>query len=130
MSQYGWKGASFPFRLSNKGGLALSVADYQTSQHIEESIEQILNTRKGERPMKPDFGCNIDYSLFSPNDIAIQNLLRYEICKALTEQEPRITVNEKDITFKSDSSGSILSVYLTYTVNDYNKNYEVDVKLR
>lgn len=129
MSQYGWKGVSFPFRLSNKGGTTMSTADYYNPLHIEESIVQILTTRKGERPMNPNFGSKVDYSIFSPNDKAIQNLLRYEIKKELQEQEPRITVNDDDITFIDNSQGNLLKINISYVVNDYNNSYNVEVEL-
>ena len=46
----GW---AFPLKVDGRGGIALS----QHEVDIEESIRIILGTAKGERRMRPQFGC-------------------------------------------------------------------------
>ena len=57
----GW---SFPLRIDGRGGIALS----RYENDIEESIRVILGTAKGERPMRPNFGCDIHNIVFAPNN--------------------------------------------------------------
>ena len=55
MSNKGHYGVSFPFRIGVKGGIAMSGTNVNSARHIEESIQQILSTRRGERVMETFF---------------------------------------------------------------------------
>jgi phage baseplate assembly protein W len=81
----GWK---FPPTLDSRGRIAL-VRD---QQDIEEAIRLILLTRKGERPMRPEFGCEIHDLVFSSNDESTAGLARRYVQEALARWEPRIRV--------------------------------------
>jgi phage baseplate assembly protein W len=83
----GWK---FPPRLDNRGRIEL----VHEEQDIEEAIRMILMTRKGERPMRPDFGCEIHNLVFSPNDAATSGLAQRFVIECLSMWEPRIDVLE------------------------------------
>ena len=93
MSNKGHYGISFPFRVGVKGGIAMSGTDINSARHIEESIQQILSTRRGERVMEYHFGSSVSTSLFEPTDTTLMNLLKYEIVEALetfdTEEETK-----------------------------------------
>ncbi|HXC78023.1 MAG TPA: GPW/gp25 family protein, partial [Candidatus Acidoferrum sp.] len=54
----GW---GFPIRTDATGSIAL----VSHSREIEESIRLILGTAFGERPMRPDYGCEIHDYVFS-----------------------------------------------------------------
>lgn len=115
----GFKGVSFPFRLGNKGGIVLSSTSYTEVPHIVESIQQILSTRKGERVMEPQFGSLIDTQIFEPNDLAAQNMIKFQIKEALNEQEPRIEVLNVDLT--EDGNHIIAIIY--FNVIQYSTRY-------
>jgi len=83
----GWK---FPPRLDNRGRIEL----VHEEQDVEEAIKIILMTRKGERPMRPEFGCEIHDLVFSPNDASTSGLARRFVMEALSMWEPRIDVLE------------------------------------
>lgn len=121
----GFKGVSFPFRLGNKGGIVLSTTSYTEVPHIEESIKQILSTRKGERIMEPQFGSLIDTQIFETNDESSHALIKFQIEEALKEQEPRIEVEDIKLT----SEGEFIYVTLEYKVIQYNTNYTYTFKL-
>ena len=48
-------GLRYPVRVNPRGGLSYSSAE----RKIEESIWLILSTARGERQMRPTFGCGI-----------------------------------------------------------------------
>ncbi|RLJ34178.1 phage baseplate assembly protein W [Chryseobacterium sp. 7] len=81
--------------LNNAGKI---VAGYDD---IQQCIAIILRTRKGEDPLRPDFGSDIWKWLDKPISASIPNMKR-EIIQALQSYEPRITiqkiVHEMDIT--------------------------------
>ena len=64
----GWQ---FPVELdANKQRFA--PAEYEES--VRQSILIILSTAKGERVMRPDFGCGIHDLVFAPNNATTQGL--------------------------------------------------------
>ncbi|HEY9245247.1 MAG TPA: GPW/gp25 family protein [Candidatus Methanoperedens sp.] len=80
----GWK---FPISIKN-GKIACS----QGEDSIKESIIIILGTAKGERVMRPDFGCEISELAFSPNNNQTATLAAFHIREALMKWEQRIEV--------------------------------------
>jgi phage baseplate assembly protein W len=72
-------GAAFPFAIDGSGRVGRASADAQVAQ----MIEQILFTRPGERPMRPDFGCGIAELLFEPNDELLAGATALRIRAAL-----------------------------------------------
>ena len=44
MPQSGFTGISYPFRISNRGGVVMSTTSRHDPSHISESIQQIFNT--------------------------------------------------------------------------------------
>lgn len=131
MSDKGYYGISFPFRLGVKGGVVMSGTSALESPHIEESIKQILNTTLGERVMEFNIGSNVSYAIFEPNDESAKTLIKYEILKALQTYEPRIEVTEDDITLQSaddDQSGIIVSI--RYRIIDFaNAEHNISIEI-
>jgi phage baseplate assembly protein W len=81
----GW---SFPVNHDARGRVALSRGD----RDVEEAILIILLTAKGERVMRPEFGCRIHDLVFAPNDATTAGLAVYYVEEALAMWEPRIRV--------------------------------------
>lgn len=69
-----------------------ALAEYEES--IRQSIRIILSTAKGERVMRPDFGCGIHELVFAPNSAATRGMAESHVSKALLLWEPRIEVLE------------------------------------
>lgn len=123
MSVSGFTGLSYPFRITNQGGSAMSTTSKSDSSHINDSIAQILGTYESERPMEMDIFSNLDISLFEPNDDGLKEILKSIIVEDLERLEDRISVSEDDIDFsvKTDSDGvNYLYVTITYLVLKYN----------
>jgi phage baseplate assembly protein W len=67
-----------------------ALAAYEDS--VKQSIYIILSTAKGERVMRPDFGCGIHELVFAPNDTATRGMAEHYVREALLLWEPRIDV--------------------------------------
>ena len=93
----GW---SFPVQPDARGRLALS----RRERDIEEAILIILLTAKGQRVMRPEFGCRIHDLVFAPNDATTAGLAVYYVEEALAMWEPRIRV--LDVRAAPDPSAS------------------------
>ena len=110
------RGISFPFRIGNRGGVVMSGVDSMSAPHLEESIEQILLTFKGERVMEHHFGSDLDTDIFEPDESATHNLIKFQIKEALDKYEPRITVESISLSQRDDE----VNAEITYTVKEYN----------
>lgn len=117
----GYTGLSFPFRLNNRGGIAMSTTSVTAPDHINESIAQIILTRLKERPMEMSVGSDCHRAVFMPNDPATHAILRYSIVDALTRLEPRITVTEDNIAVAEYEN--VIYVQINYVVNEYGTTY-------
>jgi phage baseplate assembly protein W len=87
----GW---SFPLRIDATGAIGLSHED----RELAEAIYLILGTAPGERPMRPQFGCGIHDYVFAPANAGTAGEIAAEVRTALERWEPRVTVNEVEVT--------------------------------
>mgnify|MGYP002760963293 CR=1 FL=1 len=81
----GW---SFPVGTDYKGDISLSKGQLS----IEDSIKIILGTAKGERVMRPEFGCDIHEHVFDSINETTITLVKTAVREALIKWEPRIDV--------------------------------------
>ncbi|HEV2705511.1 MAG TPA: GPW/gp25 family protein [Pyrinomonadaceae bacterium] len=109
------KGWQFPVALDDDG--ALEVAAYEES--VRQSIWVILGTAKGERLMRPDFGCGIYDMVFEVNSSTTASGVAEEVRDALLSFEPRIDVLDVEVTPGGDN-GEVLYVSIDYQVRATN----------
>ncbi|HKQ06544.1 MAG TPA: GPW/gp25 family protein [Blastocatellia bacterium] len=106
----GW---SFPLDAVKQGDKAvLRTADYEES--VRQSIWLILGTAKGERVMRPDFGCGIYDLVFETNSASTAGRIEEEVRDALLFFEPRIDVLAVHVT--SEGQGERLLISIDYQV--------------
>ena len=125
MSEKGFTGISFPFRIGVKGGVVTSSTGISNSQHIIEAMTQILNTRPMERCMEYHFMSDIDSDIFEPNDASCRTLISYQVQEALRELEDRIEVNSVDVV----SEGSTVIAVIHFTILAYNTAHVANIKV-
>jgi uncharacterized protein len=97
-------GIAFPLRVDSHGGLALSHQD----QDVEEAIAIIIGTARGERPMRPEFGCGIHDYVFETIDARAVGRFELEVRLALQRWEPRIEVLSVDVDTSVAERGELL----------------------
>ena len=113
----GWK---FPTVVDMRGGIALS----QYEEKIRESIIIILGTAKGERVMRPDFGCGIHDLVFSVVNSSTLTLIESAVKEALVLWEPRIEVLSVRIS-KERLKDAILDIVIDYRVRRTNSEFNL-----
>ena len=91
----GW---AFPPTTDATGGIALVTRE----REIEQAIRLILGTARGERPMRPEFGCRIHDHVFGPANGATAGQIAYDVREALERWEPRIDVLEVGVELRPD----------------------------
>lgn len=111
----GW---SFPLEVVRAGEQdnakagELRVAEYEES--VRQSIWLILGTSKGERVMRPDFGCGIYDLVFETNSASSAGRIEEEVRNALLFFEPRIDVLE--VRVENGAGGEVLMISIDYQV--------------
>ena len=131
MPQSGFTGISYPFRISNRGGVVMSTTDRNDPTHISEGIEQLLNTGFLERPMESDIYTTVTSLLFEPNDIALQQVLKVRIADDLERMEERIECDSDSIEFEVVEEDGVEYLYanITYKIVKYNTYYTSRIKV-
>lgn len=114
-------GVSFPPRVDAvTGRLQMSTGE----EDIAEAVRLILFTGKGERVMRPDFGCNIRSYAFSTMSMIDQKGMEEEIRAALVRYEPRITDVEVAVDCGRLGMGAV-EIRVGYTVRATNNPYNL-----
>ena len=72
----------------------VSMAEESTA--VRQAILLLLATSIGERVMRPDYGCDLNKLIFSPNDDTTAGLAIHYVRQALRLWEPRIDVLRLD----------------------------------
>ena len=97
----GW---AFPVSTDATGGVALVTRE----REIEQAIRLILGTARGERPMRPEFGCRIHDHVFGPANAATAGQIAYDVREALERWEPRISVEDVGVGYDRIEQGRVL----------------------
>ena len=109
-------GFACPMRVDHTGSIALvgGVAD------IDRSIVMVLSTARGERLMRPQFGCAIWDLLFEPINANTLGLMAQAVRDALSQWEPRIEVEDvstepMDVPQPDEAPGMAAGVNISIT---------------
>lgn len=108
----GWR---FPVTTDQSGAIEQATADAD----VRESIRLILFTAKGERVMRPDFGCGIHEFAFATVNTTTLSLVERTVEDALRRWEPRIEVEAVEASTAELSRGH-LSISIDYRVRSTN----------
>jgi phage baseplate assembly protein W len=106
--------------VDEEGGIALARLD----QSVRESILLILGTARGERLLRPTFGCGIHELVFGGTDTATVARVGYEVREALLEWEPRIDVLEVRV-MPDRVEGNSLLIDVRYRVRSTNNVFNL-----
>lgn len=107
-------------KLDSDGSIALvSGAD-----KVRESIQIILRTALGERPMLPEFGCAIHELVFAPLNANTIGQAKLAVEQALVMWEPRIDLLSVDVSVDPKRDSSLL-VEISYSLRDSNARHNL-----
>ena len=101
-----------------------NIAMSQFEDDIREAILIILGTAKGERVMRPDFGCGIHDLVFAPINTATITLVQNSVREALTVYEPRIELMRVEVLSDRADEGKLL-VDMDYRVRSTNNRFNL-----
>ncbi len=113
-------GIHFPPRPDPVTGV-LRMSGYE--EDIKEAIRIILMTRRGERVMRPEFGCGIHDFAFSTMDYATLSQIEKSVKDALILWEPRI--RDVEVDAKIGRGEGVLDISISYVVRTTNNPYNL-----
>ena len=113
----GWK---FPIIKNDLGSVALSANE----EKVRESILIILSTAKGERVMRPDFGCDIHEFVFAVINASRLTLIKSAVKEALILWEPRIEVIDVETSTEKIKEG-VLYIRVDYKIRTTNTQHNL-----
>jgi len=96
---------------------------------INDSIKNILLTRRGSLPGKPTFGARIDEVLFNQLDHVTIGILQTLIKEALAKWEPRISVNNVDVIDVPEFNRVVATIHYNYVDKELNINEQIAISL-
>ncbi|MFA5267460.1 MAG: GPW/gp25 family protein [Methanoregula sp.] len=113
----GWK---FPLAIDARNRIATS----DDEDNIRESIRIILGTAKGERVMRPTFGCGIYSYVYAVLNATNLALIEHAAREALEIWEPRIEVLAVKTDTSAASAGKLI-ISVDYRVRSSNTRYNL-----
>jgi uncharacterized protein len=114
----GW---SFPPSFAEKGADVHTVSG---AEDIEQSLAILLATRRGERVMQDEFGCDLSEFMFGEITQGLIGRVRDMIADAILHHEPRISVNGIEVS-ESESDNGLLLIEIDYTVRATNSRFNM-----
>lgn len=114
----GW---SFPPAFSNSGHDVQLVSG---REDIEQSLMVLLSTQRDERVMQEDFGCNLNEFLFGQISHGLMGRMRSFIEDAILHHEPRIVLNDVEIS-ESNAEAGVLLISIDYTIRSTNSRFNM-----
>lgn len=112
-------GVGWAFPIRSSGG-ATRWARYE--EDVEQAVQIVLLTERGERVMIPEFGGGLRDYVFEPNSEATRARLAESVRKALIDWEPRISLERVEVTPDEDSPNVVL-IHVDYVVRATNSFY-------
>jgi hypothetical protein len=114
----GW---SFPVNVDSVTG---QVEESSGEEKIAQSIQLILRTRKGERIMNPEFGCDLVKYTFAEMNYTVMSEIELEVKKAIILWEPRVIDVEVSCRI-DDTMDGVLLIDISYVVRSTNNPYNL-----
>jgi phage baseplate assembly protein W len=91
------------------------IAMVDEERSVRQSLLLLLSTSPGERVMRPEYGCDLNRLVFSPNDDTTAGLAIHYVRRAVSRWERRIEVLRLDAV-RSPEAAERLEVLLEYRV--------------
>ncbi|MEO8017668.1 MAG: GPW/gp25 family protein [Pseudomonadota bacterium] len=93
-------------------------------EDVRQAVRIILETGRGERVMRPDFGAGLEEFLFEPVNTTTCSLIRHRVEESLHTWEPRIRIEALDVLTNRAEPGRI-DIVLEYSIRATNTFYNL-----
>ena len=104
---------AFPVTFDESGEARLCDVD----EDIRQSLHLLLSTRRGERLMRPEYGCDLAQFAFESVNYSLISRITNEISQAIAAFEPRVEQVELSADGSGESSGALI-INISYIVRE------------
>lgn len=115
-----------------RGGLRLTprqgIATVSGDDSVRQSVLLLLSTRRGERLMLPNYGCDLHHLIFAPNNETTAGIAVHYVRRALIEWEPRVDILSID-AYPDPIYPNQLRIFLEYQVRTTGSAEQLDLAL-
>ncbi|MDZ7754061.1 MAG: GPW/gp25 family protein [Gammaproteobacteria bacterium] len=98
------------------------------AESVRQSIKIILQTRPGERLMRPTFGGGLERYLHEPNTLTTRRQIRDLINESLARWEPRILLDRVDV-WEVEERPDTVRVEIVYRLRLTNQAQQLGITL-
>lgn len=109
----------------NNSGNGVFVQSYTTEEQSVSNLTNLLLTTKGERFMQPQFGTDIQTSLFEPNTIDLEESLVESLTNDINFWLPYIDINGIDVS--RDVNAYTMSIRVRFKVSRTGANLVINI---
>lgn len=92
---------------------------------IRRSLLNLIKTKKGTRPFRPDFGSNV-YNYLFQNGPFVEDSLNRDLYETITRYEPRVIVNRIQSSINDDE----IKIEVFYTIRNVSINTNLETTIR
>ena len=100
----------------------------ELADSVRQSIRVILQTRPGERLMRPEFGAGLARYLHAPNTLATRREIRDLITQSLGRWEPRILLDRVDVE-ADEQRPDTLNIEIVYRLRRTNQAQRMGITM-
>lgn len=97
-------------------------------ESVRQSIKVILQTRPGERLMRPHFGGGLERFLHEPNTLTTRRKIRSLISESLERWEPRLLLDRVDV-WEIEERPDTVRVEIVYRLRRTNQAQQMGITL-
>lgn len=120
-------GLTLPIKIGRNGYFDQS---YDTLSQIKFNIINLLNTKRGERPLNPNFGSSLYNYIFEQNIVDTTDILKQVIQDDINRFVPGVVVNFVDINVSENKNidNYIIKLSVNFTVNNTSDSVTVNIQ--
>lgn len=104
---------AFPITFDENGGAQLNGHD----EDIRQSLTLLLSTRRGERLLRPEYGCDLMQFAFESVNYSLISRIRSEITQSIAQFEPRVENVSVSVDGDSGDAGALV-ILIEYRVRE------------
>ena len=112
------RGWAFPLGFEPDRGVVRTAA---FEDDIHQSLYIILSTARGERVMRPEFGCGIHELVFDVINTALVTQVKHHVETSIRKFEARVDLLEVDVDVSQATNGRLI-VNIDYQVRTTNQS--------
>lgn len=104
---------AFPLTFDENGGARLNGLD----EDIRQSLVLLLSTRRGERLLRPEYGCDLTQFAFESVNYSLISRIRSEITQSIAQFEPRVDNVSVTVDGNGGDAGALV-ILIEYRVRE------------